>query len=483
MKYIENPALSRLAQSLSHEGPECSVNVRMEAYSCKNIKRDKKLFKSLEEVYSNANDSHPSDSPPLAATLLEPEMTPFGPFDNHSSRKTLYLLISTLNIAFPDHEFSDVRPAHFNREESGASVLNALSTTLLAPHRAGMNAPRTYSSYPSNSPDLFPSSSFVGGGTTSMSPLTLSGIGAMPRSPFSPPPIVAGTHPNVYRLVDDVIGLEECEVYSYTPEIESDPHAVGDFDSGDEAELGNDDDEDDYDGVGISPNKNGRWDEDATFEFDDYDIDESPRTNNLHSLYSPRRRPTRQHVHIHPGDSASSSATNSPDTPYNPGMPPRLRQRRSSPSPRSSGMTRPPPRNNSMTDALATPISMKYHPRRRSSRGALLWSSHWFFLNRKQKRILFVSVWARSRGVGRASWDDEEELEEVYPSSYGDDDYIDFDEDYSVIIADDPVIKVENTEPTIAGKSSSIGGMGKERFVGWEGGAGAGARAIGLVQG
>ncbi|KAL0071067.1 hypothetical protein AAF712_001625 [Marasmius tenuissimus] len=486
MKYIENPALSRLAQSLSHEGPECSVNVRMEAYSCKNIKRDKKLFKSLEEAYSNDHHHHPSDSPPLAATLLEPEMTPFGPFDNHSSRKTLYLLISTLNIAFPDHEFSDVRPAQFNREESGASVLNALSTTLVAPHRAGMNAPRTYGTYPSNSPDMFPSSSFVAGGMTSMSPLTLNGMSSMPRSPFSPPPIVAGTHPNVYRLVDDVIGLEECEVYSYTPEIESDPHAVGDFDSGDEAELQDDDDEDEYNGVGISLNKKGRWDEDATFEFDDYDIDESPRTSHLNSLYASRRRAGRSPLHIHPSNSASSSATNSPDTPYNPSMPHRLRARPSWSSPRSSGVNQPPPRDNSMSNALASPISMKYHPRRRSSRGALLWSSHWFFLNRKQKRILFISVWARSRGVGRASWDDgEEELEEVYPSSYGDDeDFADFDGDYSVVVADDHIVKVEDAEPSLAGNNTgSIGSMGKERFVGWEGGAGAGARAIGLVQG
>ncbi|KAF9261147.1 Maf1-domain-containing protein [Marasmius fiardii PR-910] len=482
MKYIENPALSRLAQSLSHEGPECSVNVRMEAYSCKNIKRDKKLFKALEEAYSN--DHHTaSDSPPFAATLLEPEMTPFGPFDNHSSRKTLYLLISTLNIAFPDHEFSDVRPAHFNREESGASVLNSLSTTLVVPHRAGINAPRTYSSYPSNSPDLFPSSS--SGGMTSMSPLTLNGMATMPRSPFSPPPIVTGTHPNVYRLVDDVIGLEECEVYSYTPEIESDPHAVGDFDSDDEEELRDDDDENEYEGVRISSNRNGRWDEDATFEFDDYDIDESPRSSSLNSLYSSRRRSPRARVHIHPGNSASSSVTNSPDTPNNPTIPPRMRPLRTVSLPQGgSKANRLPHRDNSMTNALATPSSIKYQPRRRSSRGALLWSSHWFFLNRKQKRILFVSVWARSRGVGRTSLDEGEEYMEEGYSFYGptaDSDFADFDEDYSVLVVDEHTVKMEEVEGTVG--SSNLGNSGRDRFVGWEGGAGAGARAIGLVQG
>ena len=66
-------------------------------------------------------------------------------------------------------------------------------------------------------------------------------------------------------------------------------------------------------------------------------------------------------------------------------------------------------------------------------RGALLWSSHWFFLNRKLKRIMFITVWARSKGV--ASWMDEDDVAE----------------------------KVSG-----------------ERFLGWEGAVGAGARAMGL---
>jgi len=41
MKYIEYPELSRLTRALTVEGPECSVHTKLEAYSCKNIKRDK----------------------------------------------------------------------------------------------------------------------------------------------------------------------------------------------------------------------------------------------------------------------------------------------------------------------------------------------------------------------------------------------------------------------------------------------------------
>ncbi|KAJ7284856.1 Maf1 regulator-domain-containing protein [Mycena rebaudengoi] len=365
MKFIEFPALSRLAQSLTREGPECSVHTRLEAYSCKNIKRDKKLFKSLEHAYKDEL----SNSPPLPSWLAldhEAEMTPFGPIDKESSRKTLYLLIATLNIAFPDHEFSDVRPNQFNKEQSGAGVLNALSTTLVAPHRAGIDAPRTYSSYPSTSSDFFPSSE-----PTSSSPLS-----SIIRSPYAPPPIVSGTHPTLYRLIDEVIGLEECEVFSYTPEIDSDPHA-NDFS----------DDEDDV--ASIADEDSSSTDDDLTFEFDNYDIDE-----------------------MKPGRFSKRSP-----------MPPA--------TPRAAV-------DSSLSSSLP---ELTYPLLRLKRRGALLWSSHWFFLNRKLKRVLFITVWARSRGMGRG-----------YAS----------DDDYDVL------------------EDLSEKELSSERFFGWEGGVGAGARALGL---
>lgn len=355
MKYIENPALARLAQSLTHEGPECSVHTRMEAYSCKNIKRDKKLFKTLESAYKD----EVSNSPPLPSWLTldqEAEMTPFGPIDKQASRKTLYLLIATLNIAFPDYEFSDVRPSHFVKEKSGAGVLNALSNTLVSPQRAGMAAPRSYSSYPPSSPDIFP-------------PPSTSPYSQVLPSPSCPPPIVSGTHPALFRLIDEVIGLSECEVFSYTPEIEADPHA-NDFS----------DDEEDTASTGDEESSS---DDDATFEFDDYDIDE----------VKPRR-----------------------DTRF------------------STAISRAAP-DSTLPEELP---SLAYHSAHGKRRGALLWSSHWFFLNRKLRRILYISVWARSRGVGR-SWDEDE---------------------------------FEN-EPLSASLS--------ERFEAWNGGTGAGARAMGLT--
>ncbi|TFK50145.1 Maf1-domain-containing protein [Heliocybe sulcata] len=348
MKYIEYPELQRLAQALTHEGPECSVHTRIEAYSCKNIKRDKKLFRSLESAYEN----EVSSSPPLPSWMAidrEAETTPFGPFDKHSSRKTLYLLIATLNVAFPDHEFSDVRPAHFNKEESGASVLNSLSTTLISPQRGGMPAPRTYSSYPPTSPDLFPSST-----PTSSSPINH----VLLR--HAPPQVVTGTHPTLYRVLDDVIGLADCEVFSFVPDMESDPHA-------------NDFSDDGEDFASIGDEEGSSSEEETTFQFDPYDVDEhKPRSDLSKRTWS---------------DESDDSWTSKR---------PSFRMRR---------------------------------------RGTLLWSSHWFFLNRKLKRILFISVWSRTKG---RDWLDSEGREGRFTLS------------------------------------------SSERFLGWEGSVGAGARAMGL---
>ncbi|KAF7316937.1 hypothetical protein HMN09_00428000 [Mycena chlorophos] len=347
MKFLHCPSLAELSQALDYEGPECSVHTRIEAYSCKQIKRDKKLFKHLENNYQ----LDVSSSPPLPSWTgldREAEMTPFGPICKESSRKTFALLVSTLNNAFPDHEFENIQPGHFNKEESGAAVLNALSDTLVTPHRAGVAAPRTYSSYPPRTSEFFPSSE-----PTSSSPLS-----SILRSPLAPPPIVSGTHPTLFRLIDEVIGLAECEVFSYTPEMDSDPHA-NDF---------SDEDND------VSDSEEGSSSDEELFEFDDYDVDELAPS----------------------GRFKSSAAT-----------------------PRA---------------ALGSSLS-KYLPTLGTKRrGTLLWSSHWFFLNRKLKRILFISIWARSRGLTR-SWTSDEEFEVKAPS---------------------------------------------ERFLGWEGGVGAGARALGL---
>jgi hypothetical protein len=51
MKYLDIPSLALLASALSYSSPECTVHTRFEAYSCKEVKKERKLRRELEEVW------------------------------------------------------------------------------------------------------------------------------------------------------------------------------------------------------------------------------------------------------------------------------------------------------------------------------------------------------------------------------------------------------------------------------------------------
>jgi hypothetical protein len=104
MKYIEYPSLNHLSRTLTHSSAECTVHTRIEAYSCKPINKDKKLQRAIEQNYAEEAAYVHSMSPPGSSPvdfMSIPLDSPFGPLDKHESRKTLYLLIATLNVAFP----------------------------------------------------------------------------------------------------------------------------------------------------------------------------------------------------------------------------------------------------------------------------------------------------------------------------------------------------------------------------------------------
>ncbi|KAJ3744250.1 Maf1 regulator-domain-containing protein [Lentinula detonsa] len=460
MKYIELPSLTALASSLSHQGSECNVSVRLEAYSCKNIKRDKRLFRDLEKVYwddmgvletikFDPGEEDPKSSPtdgasssPSHSYLAQAHSslpTPFGPLGSPQSRKTLYLLIATLNVAFPDYTFDSVKPSSFVHLESGAQILNALSTTLLASKASVRSSPsRVNSGYASMAYGAYPAAQSLGFGVAQGSPG--SPYEFVKESPYALPSVISGTHPEVYALLDDVIGpLDECEVYEYVPEPEEDPNA------GEGEEDGNDDFEDEL--KGYSP------DDDHVFTLDE---DISIQSNNL-----PRTIPTPSTL-VTPRDAALSTNPISPfHESYRPLSPARPRL-----------TARIPPRSDS---------SFSYPPMYSTSSSGgntLLWSSHWFFLNRKQKRILYVTVWARKRSLYSmpdTPVDEEyfvygsEPTHQLYASLAGRNrrsrKFSDSDEsDGSPLAMRFPVALPK----------------GKERFLGWEGAAGAGARALGL---
>lgn len=331
MKYIEVPELAMLSRMLTHNSNECIVHTRLEAYSCKAITKDKRMHRHLEHNY-HVEELTTSGSPPFMHHEREHEMTPFGPMDNYSSRKTLYLLIGTLNHSFPDHDFSNLRPENFSRESSGAPVLNALSTTLISQSPGtGAASARSYSAYPPTSSDFFPSSL-----PTSSSP---------PKhrtNTWSAPQIVSGTHPTLYKLLDDVIKLDDCEVYTYTPDMSSDPHAT-------------DSDDSDADGWDSDETSSLGSEDDGVFEM--FDEEEFPL---------PSSSPT-QALKLNENDLSKIRSRLKDDE-------------GTSPDSDSASPTRSRPRNFF-----------------RKRNGGLLWSTHTFFHNRKQKRILYITTWARKK--------------------------------------------------------------------------------------
>jgi len=292
------------------------------------------MHRHLEHNY-HVEELATSGSPPHMHQEREQEWTAFGPMDNYTSRKTLYLLIGTLNHAFPDHDFSNLRPDNFARESSGAPVLNALSTTLVShsPSTAGAATARSYSAYPATSSEFFPSSL----PTSSSPPYHKPNL-------WTAPQIVSGTHPTLYKLLDDVIKLDECEVYTYTPDLSSDPHATDSDDSDAEAW-----DSDETSSLGS--------DDDGVFEM--FDEEEFPlpstaapsQAMKLGHKGSPRKRPTLKDDEDTSFESDSASPTRT--------------------RPRSLF--------------------------RKRSGGGFLWSTHTFFHNRKQKRILYITTWARKK--------------------------------------------------------------------------------------
>jgi hypothetical protein len=74
---------------------------------------DRQLFRSLDDIYREQREF-------VGQTPPSPDMristSPFGPLHEPAPRHTFYYLISALNQAFPDYDFSRVKPEQFVRE-------------------------------------------------------------------------------------------------------------------------------------------------------------------------------------------------------------------------------------------------------------------------------------------------------------------------------------------------------------------------------
>ncbi|RXK42136.1 hypothetical protein M231_00493 [Tremella mesenterica] len=319
MRFLDEPALARLSENMTYQpSPELGVYARFEAYSEKLSGRQRKSYRDMEKVHKRDQDG-------MAIMAFSPEMREaglmscFGRLDEKESRKVHFLLVSTLNCAYPDHDFSSLRPDHFTREPAAAAVIGHLCGSLLGPVGALPAIPRLGSS--PNTP----------GSHSHSSPPAMNAM---------PPPGMINS--DLYRILNDIVPLAECEVYSWFPEPEYDPHLLEDDDE--ESEMGIEE-------------------EDPLEELIDRKMDVDVDGPEIYEQ--------------------AGIVMDMDDVPV---PVPMIRK------PSTSGQA-----NTEKVLSTPPPKPKGGETVRERPKGALLWSANYFFYSKRQKRVLFITCWCRKR--------------------------------------------------------------------------------------
>uniref|UniRef100_A0A8C3UFR1 Repressor of RNA polymerase III transcription MAF1 n=1 Tax=Catharus ustulatus TaxID=91951 RepID=A0A8C3UFR1_CATUS len=176
MKLLENSSFEAINSQLTVETGDAHIIGRIESYSCKLAGIDKQLFKQFcQEGQPHALEAL---SPPQTGGVGTGRYWEGHPGDEDSplsdtcSRKTLFYLIATLNEAFrPDYDFSAAKSHEFSKEPSLNWVVNAVNCSLFSAVREDFKALK----------------------------------------------------PLLWDAVDEEICLSECDIYSYNPDLASDP--------------------------------------------------------------------------------------------------------------------------------------------------------------------------------------------------------------------------------------------------------------------
>ncbi|GAV88510.1 Maf1 domain-containing protein [Cephalotus follicularis] len=167
MKYLEYTPLGRISDFLSHLNlGGRTVKGCLEAYSCKHTGTDKRLSLSLEnEILDYLGKSSDTDSSSPAEFLL-----------SRSSRKTLIYLILSLYHMYPDYDFSAVKAHQFFTEECWDTFKQIFDTYMFEASKEWTEANE---------------------GSSLLDTL--------------------------YKALDEVVKLADCEIYSYNPDSDADP--------------------------------------------------------------------------------------------------------------------------------------------------------------------------------------------------------------------------------------------------------------------
>ncbi|DBA05305.1 TPA: hypothetical protein N0F65_007467 [Lagenidium giganteum] len=168
MKYLEENQLTWLNSVLSsYEIGDRVISGKIEAFSCKKAGTDKKLAKSLDMYYQQEVEA-------LESTDVL-SSSPLGPLASSSTRKLLINLITTMNASFPDYDFSTVKPEQFCKEADHRIAINSINHHLAELIEIEDN----------------------------------------------------GFVEKMWESINECVRLEECEIYSYIPDMDSDPFSDG----------------------------------------------------------------------------------------------------------------------------------------------------------------------------------------------------------------------------------------------------------------
>ncbi|KAK4376374.1 hypothetical protein RND71_002670 [Anisodus tanguticus] len=167
MKYLEYTPLDRINDFLSHVNlGERTIKGCLEAYSCKHTGTDKKLSLSLEnEIFDYLGKSSDTDS-----------SSPVEYLSCRSSRKTLIYLLLALYHMYPDYDFSAVKAHQFFTEESWDSFKQIFDIYMFEASKEWLD---------------------INEGSALLETL--------------------------YKALDEVVKVAECEIYTYNPEADADP--------------------------------------------------------------------------------------------------------------------------------------------------------------------------------------------------------------------------------------------------------------------
>ncbi|GFY72560.1 repressor of RNA polymerase III transcription MAF1 homolog [Trichonephila inaurata madagascariensis] len=182
MKFLESSIFEAINSALRFQTGDCKICGRIESYSCKMAGDHKKLFKIMN-AESGPNDLQALSPPQSMLGAASPskiysssqsyEGDGQGPLCDTINRKTLSYLIATLNASFfPDYDFSHAKSEEFSREHSARWVMNAVDSKLSA------NANNDYEALKEQ----------------------------------------------LWSALDHEICLSECDIYSYNPDLDSDPY-------------------------------------------------------------------------------------------------------------------------------------------------------------------------------------------------------------------------------------------------------------------